>query len=214
MKKTYVDNMFLIRIIKILLIIFIIYSCKKKDSPSSNSNNYSEYAVSIVTSSQSPFTCSLSNYGNVKCWGSNDYGQIGIGVIGGQYSTPQKVIGISNAKQLALGAAHVCAIITDLSVKCWGNNGQGELGNNSTTTSSDPVSVLGLTNAKMIVAGEMHTCVLLNDNTVKCWGSNSQGQLGNGSFTSSLIPVNVTGISNASLLFSGGVLPISDFYKA
>ncbi len=79
-------------------------------------------------------------------------------------------------------------------MKCWGPNGDGQLGNGSTTDSSRPVEVSGLTSGITAIAvGGSHTCAITTAQRLKCWGDNSNGQLGNGSLTKSPTPVDVVG---------------------
>ena len=75
----------------------------------------------------------------------------------------------------------------------WGYNGDGELGNNSTTASFVPTPVSGLSSSevKSVSAGVQHSLALKNDGTVWAWGLNGNGQLGNDSTTHSLVPVQV-----------------------
>ena len=75
--------------------------------------------------------------------------------------------------------------------QCWGNNGGGQLGNNSKTSSSVPVQVQGLTSGvTAISAGFSYTCAIVNGGA-QCWGKNDYGQLGNYSTTDSLVPTQV-----------------------
>jgi alpha-tubulin suppressor-like RCC1 family protein len=69
----------------------------------------------------------------------------------------------------------------------------GQLGNDTTTSSSVPVTVSGITNATAIATGGRFVCALLTRGTVQCWGSNLYGQLGTGTTTDSHVPVTVTG---------------------
>jgi hypothetical protein len=82
------------------------------------------------------------------------------------------------ATGLAAGSAHACALLTDGTVRCWGANYRGQLGDGTTTFRSVPVKVEGLSDAVAIVAGDRHTCALRREGTVWCWGANDLGQLG------------------------------------
>jgi alpha-tubulin suppressor-like RCC1 family protein len=88
----------------------------------------------------------------------------------------------SESVSLALGGSHTCAIFELGTVKCWGWNSSGQLGNGTNTRTNTPGAPIDLgTNrtAKTITAGFRHTCAILDDNNVKCWGGNLNGQLGN-----------------------------------
>jgi len=101
------------------------------------------------------------------------------------------------------GLGHSCGLFADTTIKCWGENYFGELGNGTTTDSTTPVAVIGVTGATAISAGGHHSCVLLSDTTIKCWGRNQSGQLGNGTTTDSTTPVAVSGISGATAISTG-----------
>ncbi|MEK6683281.1 MAG: kelch repeat-containing protein [Nitrospirota bacterium] len=105
---------------------------------------------------------------------------------------------------ISAGGNHTCAILADGTVKCWGNNYSGQLGNGTTTNSSIPVSVSEITTAVSIAAGTNHTCAVLSDGTAKCWGFNLYGQFGNGTTTNSSTPVAVSGITTAVSIAAGG----------
>jgi hypothetical protein len=86
-------------------------------------------------------SCSLLSDGSVKCWGLNNYGELGDGTNGNSSSVPVLVSGISNAIGIAAGAAHTCAVLSDGSVKCWGLNNYGQLGDPTYYSSNVPVLV-------------------------------------------------------------------------
>jgi len=92
------------------------------------------------------------------------------------------------AAAIAAGNFHTCAILDNSSIKCWGFNASGQLGQGDTSTvdggdlgDSLPAVDLGHgRTARAITAGDNHTCVVLDNTSVKCWGSNTAGQLGLG----------------------------------
>lgn len=148
-------------------------------------------------------SCRIVSPGTVECWGANFAGQLGNGALGSAVAVagPTAPLG-ANAKVIATGSNHTCVVLTDNTVRCWGANGEGQLGNNTTTLSSTPVTAT-VTDAKDIAAGNGHTCVVLNDGRVQCWGSNQFGQLGNGTKVSSSVPVAVSNMTDASQVAAG-----------
>jgi cysteine-rich repeat protein len=108
----------------------------------------------------------------------------------------QLVSQLSSILDVDSGLGHICALKETGGVYCWGSNYYGQLGNNSTTRSSDPVPVTNLSNAWQLAVGEYHACVLVttsnhSDSGIRCWGLNTDGQLGDGTYKTSLVPVEV-----------------------
>jgi alpha-tubulin suppressor-like RCC1 family protein len=102
-------------------------------------------------------------------------------------------------------AAYTCTVLNSSGVKCWGNNDQGQLGDGTTTDSSNPISPSGLnSNVIEIATGNNHTCALLNTGFMKCWGLNGSGRLGDGTITTRTTPVDVQGLSGVSAISTGG----------
>ncbi|HEX7479953.1 MAG TPA: MopE-related protein [Polyangiales bacterium] len=104
---------------------------------------------------------------------------------------------------VAAGGQHSCALSQGGTVNCWGLNGDGQLGDGTTTSANTPVAVAGLSGAVDIVAGFAHSCALHGSGAVACWGSNATGQLGNGSTTSAAAAVPVAGLSDAAQIAAG-----------
>ena len=144
-------------------------------------------------------TCAVLQDGNLKCWGGNGYGQLGLGDIANRGSSatqmgsnlPTLLLG-SSSPVVAVGAGltHVCALLADGSVKCWGSNSEGELGVGDTTGRGQFTSDMGAAlhavplgtgvAIKQLSTGNGHTCGLTGDGKVKCWGYNYTGELGLG----------------------------------
>ncbi len=149
-------------------------------------------------------SCARLSDTTVKCWGANTWGQIGDGTGGALVvrTTPVSVTGLSQVSKISAGGATTCALLTDATVKCWGMNDAGQVGDGTTTQRTTPQTVSGLSGVVQLTGGAGHMCALLTDTSVKCWGGNSYGQLGNGTTTSSSSPVAVTGLSNVTQLAS------------
>jgi alpha-tubulin suppressor-like RCC1 family protein len=161
--------------------------------------------IVAATTAGHAHTCALTAAGGVKCWGNNQYGQLGDSSFIGR-TVPIDVSGLSSGvSTITAGGAHTCALTTGGGVKCWGANNAGQLGDGSNTRINVPVDVSGLTSGvSAIAASNNHTCALTTGGGVKCWGANYAGQLGDGSNTSSNVPVDVSGLSSGSSAIGAG----------
>lgn len=144
-------------------------------------------------------TCALLTGGAVSCWGDNRFGQLGDGT-GVDRSRPTPVVGLGGrATAIAAGSYHTCALLTDGSVECWGDNTTAQLADAYLDESRVPQPVEGLpARATAIASGTDHTCALVETGAVDCWGWNLFGQLGYGdAFTVRILPVPVSGLGGA-----------------
>src|SRR2546427_92202 len=156
------------------------------------------------------FACALLGDGTVRCWGLGESGQRGDGTFGTFAPSPVAVSGLTGAVAVASGYGHACALLGDGTMRCWGENVEGQLGNGTTANpstgppgSSVPVAVSGITGAASITTGAYHTCVLLGLGTVRCWRRNFEGQLGNGTATSASTPGRVVDVTGAIAVTGG-----------
>ena len=105
---------------------------------------------------------------------------------------------------LAAGLGHSCAVVADGTVRCWGWNSNGQLGDGTTTDRPAPTRVANLTTATAVTAGWDHTCAVTAASGTVCWGNNDFGQLGDGTAgTLRLVPVSVPGLAGVTSLSAG-----------
>ena len=106
---------------------------------------------------------------------------------------------------IAAGAGHTCVLFSDQSVRCTGQNSQGEVGNNTFTNVFEPAVAIGTVTPTMLRTGLEHTCTLVSDGRMQCWGTNFTGQLGDGTFGGfERTPQFVHGMTSAIKLVTGG----------
>lgn len=135
-----------------------------------------ETAVAQV-SANFEHSCALGD-GEIHCWGDNEFGQLGLSVMGGRFlPTPLELVG---SQSVETGERHSCALSDQGQVHCWGDGERGQLGQGTRTGSSLPVQVILDGRATAISSGFHHTCALLDDAELWCWGDNNEGQLGQG----------------------------------
>lgn len=138
-------------------------------------------------------SCVLESNGQVRCWGINGAGELGLGTLGdiGDNEVPSSVSPVSvggvGVARLSTGLAHSCALSLIGEIRCWGSGAFGRLGGVDSRNVGDdefpsdvPPVNLGCERAFGISAGESSSCALMANGGVRCWGDNSVGQLGLG----------------------------------
>jgi alpha-tubulin suppressor-like RCC1 family protein len=159
-------------------------------------------SIAVETAAGWFHSCAGLDDGSLRCWGDNRSGQLGDGQAISDSNLPLAVLLSGDTASLETDGggdsqwAHTCALLADGGVRCWGENGYGQLGDdNAPVDSGVPVvPVLGIT-AEKAVTGTFHSCAFLSNGTIKCWGYNLYGQLGDGSEDNSAVPVSVIEIS-------------------
>ena len=136
------------------------------------------------------FTCAVTAAGAAKCWGTNQYGELGIGTQTPVELSPVQVSGLTNGVVgVAAGWYHGCAFTNAGAVLCWGNNSSGELGDGTNNLHLTPEPSCLTAGARGLDLGSHHSCAVTAGGAVRCWGRNLQGQLGNNSTLGESEPV-------------------------
>ncbi|MCB1398281.1 MAG: hypothetical protein H6898_06420 [Rhodobacter sp.] len=147
-------------------------------------------------------SCALGDTGQVWCWGSNEFGQIGDGT-NERRTRPVLVPDLPDVASIGAGREHTCALTNDGRVFCWGSNEFGQLGNSSVLDSSRPVEVSLSRVVRQLSVGGSHNCVTDTLNRAFCWGRNHLYQLGVGDTFSRARPTPVSGLRRAFAIFAG-----------
>jgi alpha-tubulin suppressor-like RCC1 family protein len=157
-------------------------------------------------------TCVIQSNLDAYCFGSNDFGQLGLGNII-SYALPQKVLsGGTSFEGVCAGIAHTCYVIFGSGgIQCVGRNQYGQLGMGDTLQRNVTSMVTGMgSGASSVFCGEYFTCVILTSGAMFCFGQNSNGQLGTGVvtafFTTPQVAVGfeLIGGEHRAVLGSGG----------
>lgn len=172
--------------------------------------------ISVVADIHSDRAYALLADGTVRAWGDNYEGQLGNGTTGyspttgyneatGYSSVPVQVVGLKGVTSLSAGFLATYAVLADGTVRAWGTNATGELGDGTTIDRNAPVQVAGLTRVESLSVSYGNAYALLTDGTVRSWGDNYSGELGSGSSSPySSTPVQVAGLAGVASLTSTG----------
>lgn len=173
----------------------------------------------LKTSWNRDFVLATRANGTLVAWGEdNEWGEFGnntLGIPGGTDppgpANPVAVQNVTGVLSFAVspgasanppGSAepyqaslHCLAVNADGTVRAWGRNHLGQLGDSSTTTRTRPVTVSGLSGVVAVAAGGAHSLALKNDGSVWAWGANFFSQLGDGTVANRATPVRVNGLT-------------------
>lgn len=169
--------------------------------------------------------CTALKNGEMKCWGNNTYGQLGIGDTAArgdqlnEMGTALPRAGLTDfVTDVAPGDYATCALTAEGLVRCWGDNAYGQLGYGDTTTRGEvagqnfPIVQLG---GKVVSLGlSQHACAVLETGEVKCWGANQFVRADGG-----IVPLGRLGYGDFEVRGSGpnqmgSNLPAVDFGNA
>jgi len=149
------------------------------------------------------FTCARKTDNTLWCWGYNGNGQVGDGTTTSRDKPVQEAGADTDWATVSTGGNHACALKTGGTLWCWGYNGNGQLGDNTTTNQSSPSQLGAGTDWTAVAAGGSHTCALKADTGALCWGYNGQGQLGDGTNTEQHVPTPVQDGADYSAISTG-----------
>jgi alpha-tubulin suppressor-like RCC1 family protein len=170
--------------------------CQDVSSPTPIASDLS--AIAVMSGDE--FSCLIDDLSELRCWGDNSLGELGIGTTTPLNTEFAQMTGLGSfltvdtdhgTPLLALGAEHAC-VVAGGSVQCWGSNGAGQVGV-GTKSASEP-SPHFVETAHSVLAGSMakHTCSVESDSGhIMCWGANADGQLGLGHVEEALVPTEV-----------------------
>lgn len=171
---------------------------------------------------------------SLKCFGIGTDGRKGYGASSSS-KTATTVINLTDNTNLtdvlhvSTGTKHACAVLTDAcavltdnSISCWGDNTDGQVGNNQADGVGDVLKATPVTDSDgltlnhyaHVAAGFNHTCAVTISGTLQCWGGNESDQIGNNIIVGadSLTPSDV--IDSESAVVSGFVQVTSGYYMS
>lgn len=144
------------------------------------------------------FACALNSSKEVHCWGENIAGQIGDQNAPLDVSTAHKISWLEDVTYIAANGYNTCALFTDTTVGCWGQQIWGELGYFHTDyAKSTPQLVSAITSGSRVHSSNYHSCAIVSGGSIQCWGLGENGKLGNNSSVDQNSPVSVVGLTAA-----------------
>ncbi len=140
-------------------------------------------------------TCGVTISGILKCWGTNEGGQLGDGTDTDRLN-PTVVDSSTRYHMVETGFAHTCGITDTGVLKCWGYNWSGQLGDGTQTERLVPVVIDSGTKYKSLSLATEQSCGVTSTGVLKCWGENWAGQIGDGTQVDKLSPTVIDSGTN------------------
>ncbi len=136
-------------------------------------------------------TCGIRLDHTLWCWGRNDYGQLGASESLADFEAvdPRQVGSATDWALVASGPTTSCAIKSDQTLWCWGDNRHGQVGTGTSLPVAAPYQIPGAW--KAVAPGETHACAISADDRLSCWGDNLRAQLGDGTQIDHMSPMPV-----------------------
>lgn len=167
----------------------------------------------IQVSAGPDHTCAISTEQKAYCWGNNDDGQLGDGT----HQDRHYITAVSTAEsfdQIAAGGgvregdapaprSFTCGVTVDQDVYCWGANGNGQLGDGTTSERDVPTAAATDQRFAQVSAGGIHSCAVTTGGEAYCWGLNDDSQLGDGTTIIRLVPTAVSTSESFTQLSAG-----------
>ena len=145
-------------------------------------------------------SCGLSSDGALRCWGRNEWGELGDGTHQDR-ATPVAIASTVKFRGLSFGDHHACGVTANGAILCWGDDDFGQLGRGTAGIRRTPFELSG--SWAQVSAGYGHTCAISTGGELHCWGKNEDGQLGVGTRTAARTPIRV-GMANDWSAVSAG----------
>ncbi|MEM1347412.1 MAG: Ig-like domain-containing protein [Myxococcota bacterium] len=153
-------------------------------------------------------TCGITLGTNTNyCWGRDQFGSLGNGSMRGDASVADPVSGTHDFATISSRAIHNCGLTASAKILCWGFNGSGQLGNNSSLNAQVPQQISSVLNFVSVSAGGTHTCAIggATGDITYCWGDNRSGQIGADSMNNTeKLPTPVSGTVVFRDVYAGG----------
>lgn len=116
-------------------------------------------------------SCALLTDKTVKCWGQNSFGQLGNGSTAPAFIPGSAISNLTNVARISSRRNTTCVVLTDKTVRCWGQNNFGQVGDGTTANRTSPVSPLNLSDVNEISAGGSLTCATRASGKLSCFGN-------------------------------------------